>query len=121
MALYSVWDWNRNVYRVYTTPRHVSVGDDPLPPKPLGISPIGANPDSDVKPLPSGTRFIGYDHFARGEIRRMPSGALDLGDDAGVGGNFWTQPLVMFAAGAGAVVMYYAWKRKRTQRNGRRR
>lgn len=120
MALYSVWDWNRNSYRVYTTPKHVSVGDDPLPPKPTNISPIGANPDTDVKPLPSGTKFIGYDHLARGEIRRMSGSLFDLGDDAGTGGSFWTQPMVMFVAGAGVVIVYYAWK-KQPKRNRRRR
>jgi len=120
MALYSVWDWNRNSYRVYTTPTHVSVGDDPVPPKPLGAGPIGANPDTDVKPLPPGAKFIGYDHFAHGEIRRASSNLLDLGDDAGSGGSFWTQPFVMFAAGAAAVVAYQMWKR-RPVRNRRRR
>lgn len=120
MALYSVWDWNRNNYRVYTTPTHVSVGDDPVPPKPLDISPIGANPDSDIKPLPPGAKFIGHDHFARGEIRRLPAGLADLGDDAGTGGGFWTQPWVMFAAGAGTVIAYYAWT-KRPKKNRRRR
>jgi len=120
MALYSVWDWNRNSYRVYTTPTHVSVGDDPTPPKPLVFSPIGANPDTDVKPLPAGAKLIGHDHFARGEIRRMPGGLFDLGDDAGTGGSLWSQPLVMFAAGVATVIAYQAWKRRPT-RNRRRR
>lgn len=119
MALYSVWDWNRNSYRVYTTPTPVSVGDDPTPPKPVGISPIGANPDSDVKPLPPGATFIGYDLFARGEIRRAPSSLGDLGDDAG--SVWWQQPAVMFVAGVGATVAYYAWWKKRPKRNRRRR
>lgn len=111
MALYSVWDWNRNAYRVYKTPTPVSVGDDPIPPKPLsGISPIGANPDTDIKPLPAGATFVGYDHFAHGEIRRMPNGMTDLGDDAGSSTSWWRQPAVMFAAGAGAVILYFSWK-----------
>lgn len=119
MALYSVWDWNRNLYRVYTTPTHVSVGDDPVPPKPVGISPIGASPDTGVKPLPPGAKFIGFDHLARGEIRRMPSGLADLGDDAG-SGSFWTQPIVMF--GAGAVVATWVWRTygRRVRANRRR-
>lgn len=121
MALYSVWDWDRNSYRVYTTPTHVSVGDDPVPPKPLGVGPIGANPDTDVKPLPSGAKFIGYDHFARGEIRRASSNLLDLGDDAGTGGSLWTQPLVMFVAGAAAVVVFYQVWKKPVKKNRRSR
>lgn len=125
MALYSVWDWNRNSYRVYTTPKHVSVGDDPLPPKPTGISPIGANPDTDIKPLPAGTKFIGYDHFARGEIRRMPSSFADLGDDAGTGGSFWTRPWVMFAAGVVTTFwvaeLYEEYGSKRHVRSNKRR
>lgn len=117
MALYSVWDWNRNSYRVYSTPTPVSVGDDPVPPKPSGISPIGANPDSDVKPLPPGARFVGYDHLARGEIRRMSSGFGDLGDDAGNGGSFWTQPVVMFSLG----VFSTFWVAELWQEYGKRR
>lgn len=120
MALYSVWDWNRNAYRVFTTPTPVSVGDDPTPPKPSGISPIGANPDTDIKPLPSGTTFIGYDLLPRGEIRRMPAGMADLGDDAGANTAWWARPAVMFAAGAGAVIAFRWWN-KRMQRNRRRR
>lgn len=120
MALYSVWDWNRNSYRIYTTPTPVSVGDDPTPPKPTGISPIGANPDADIKPLPAGAKFIGYDHFARGEIRRVSSGLADLGDDAGAS-PWWGHPVVMFVAGAGAVVAYGWWRKRRTKKNRRRR
>jgi hypothetical protein len=122
MALYSVWDWNRNSYRVYSTPTPVSVGDDPIPPKPNGISPIGANPDSDVKPLPPGARFIGYDHLARGEIRRVSNGFGDLGDDAGSGGNFWTQPAVMFSFGvASTFLLAELWRRRRMRSNKKRR
>jgi len=120
MALYSVWDWNRNSYRIYTTPTPVSVGDDPVPPKPTGISPIGANPDTDIKPLPTGAKFIGYEHFPRGEIRRVPTGLADLGDDAGVNTAWWRHPAVMFAAGAGAVIAYGWWKRRRRTRKNRR-
>jgi len=115
VALYSVWDWNRNAYRVYTTPTHVSVGDDPVPPKPMGIGPIGANPDTDVKPLPPGARFVGYELMPRGEIRRMSGGIIDLGDDAGSGGDFWTQPLVMF--GAGVLVTVWFMRSRRVQAN----
>jgi hypothetical protein len=113
MALYSVWDWNRNSYKIYSTPTPVSVGDDPVPPKPTNVGPIGANPDTDVKPLPSGARFMGYDLFARGEIRRMPGGLADLGDDAGSGGSFWTQPAVMFAAGVAVTIAYLKWSKSR--------
>lgn len=112
MALYSVWDWNRNLYRVYTTPTHVSVGDDPVPPKPSIDNPIGASPDTGVKPLPPGAKFIGYEHLPRGEIRRMPSSLVDLGDDAG-GGSGWTQPILMFGAGAlTAVWLSRLWGRR---------
>jgi hypothetical protein len=117
MALYSVWDWNRNSYRVFTTPTHVSVGDDPIPPNPSGISSIGANPDTDIKPLPSGAKFIGHDLLARGEIRRMPAGFTDLGDDAGTGGSFWMQPVVMFSAGVLVTVWFM---RRRVRANGKR-
>jgi len=124
MALYSVWDWNRNSYRVYTTPTPVSVGDDPVPPNPSGTSPIGANPDTDVKPLPPGAKFIGYDHLARGEIRRLPSSFTDLGDDAGSGGSFWMQPVIVFSAGVLATVWFMRSRRMRQnkkRRSGKRR
>lgn len=123
MALYSVWDWDRNNYRIFTTPTPVSVGDDPVPPKPTGISPIGANPDTDIKPLPAGAKFIGHDNLARGEIRRMPGGLTDLGDDAGSGG-FWTQPAIMFGAGVLATFwgaeLYEEYVKKRRVRSNRR-
>ena len=113
MALYSVWDWNRNAYAVYSTPKRVSVGDDPVPPRPKGLSKLGASPDDDVKPLPSGAKLIGYDHFARGEIRRR-SGLFGVGDDGGQGGGA-SSPLFMFLAGgataAGAIYAYWRWKR----------
>jgi hypothetical protein len=112
MALYSVWDWNRNLYRVYSTPTPVSVGDDPSPPKPSNISPIGANPDTDVNPLPSGARFIGHSHFARGEIRRAPTSLMDLGSDSG-DGSFWTQPWVMFTAGVLTTLGALRWMARR--------
>lgn len=113
MALYSVWDWNRNSYRVYTTPTPVSVGDDPVPPAPTDVGPIGANPDSDVKPLPPGAKFIGYDLNARGEIRRLPTSFTDLGDDAGSGGSFWMQPVIMFSAGVLVTVWFMRSRRVR--------
>jgi hypothetical protein len=96
------------------------VGDDPITPKPVVDNPIGANPDTDIKPLPSGTTFIGYDLLPRGEIRRLPAGMTDLGDDAGTSTAWWAHPVVMFAAGAGAVVVYRWWA-KRPQRNRRQR
>lgn len=110
MALYSVWDWNRNSYRVYETSRPASVGDDPKPPRPRGRSVLGANPDTDVKPLPGGARFVEYSHVPRGEIRRQPRGLGDTGDDAGANGSDW----MMFAlgAGAGAAALWW-WRRRR--------
>lgn len=83
MAFYSTWDWNRNSWRVYATKTPVSVGDDPIPPRPRSASPIGADPDTGVKPLPSGAKFIGYSHVCRGEVRRLSRGMGDSGDDAG--------------------------------------
>ena len=108
MALYSVWDWNRNAYRVYSTRRPVSVGDDPIPPRPTGLSPIGADPDEHIKPLPAGVRFMGYSHLARGELRRMPQGMGDNGDDAGAAANDsgkggWAMLGIGVAIGAGAM------------------
>ena len=110
MALYSVWDWRRNLYRVYRTDRLASVGEDPVAPRPSGTSPIGADPDSHVKPLPSGARLVGYSHVARGEIRRASSGLGDTGDDAGIvsGGKWWVFAL---GAGAGAAALWW-WQRR---------
>lgn len=116
MALYSVWDWNRNAYRVYSTRRPVSVGDDPIPPRPSGLSALGADPDEHIKPLPSGARFEGYSHLARGEIRRMPTGMGDTADDAGAASGGGTgKGLAMMGIGiligAGAVWWYENKKR----------
>lgn len=104
MALYSVWDWNRNAYRVYSTRKPVSVGDDPIPPRPSGLTSLGADPDHDIKPLPSGVKFLGYSHLARGEVRRMPDGLGDNGDDAGAATSSkgrWTMLGLGIAIGAG--------------------
>lgn len=110
MAFYSVWDWNRNSYRVYETRTPVSVGDDPKAPKPSVSNPIGADPDTDANPIPSGARLVGYSHFARGEIRRMPTSILgDNGDDGASSGSWFTHPVVMFMAGAAATVAYFKW------------
>lgn len=113
MALYSVWDWNRNAYAIYRTSSPVSVGDDPLPHR-GSDSVLGADPDSGVKPLPSGARFVGYDHLARGEIRRRSSALGDSGDDGGAAsgsaGNGW----LMFGAGVLAASAYWWWRRSRS-------
>lgn len=109
MAFYSVWDWDRNVYRVYRTNTPVSVGDDPVPPKPLSTSPIGADPDTQIKPLPLGARFVGYSHMARGEIRRAGTGFLG-GDDGGKPLPTW---LLLTAGAAGGVALYRWWQRRR--------
>lgn len=111
MALYSTWDWNRNAWRVYSTPRPVSVGDDPLPPRPSGTAALGADPDTHVKALPSGTRFMGYSHVARGEVRRQAGLLGGVGDDAGVGGltgNGW----LMFGFGLAAASAFWLWRKR---------
>jgi len=111
MALYSVWDWDRNAFAIYRTKTRVSVGDDPLPHRPRRESVIGADPDSGVKPLPSNARLVGYDHIARGEIRRKRGALGQSGDDAGRGGptsNGW----LMFGAGALAASAWWWWKRR---------
>lgn len=110
MALYSVWDWDRNAYRVYATNAPVSVGDDPKPPKPSNIGPIGADPDTDVKPLPVGAKLIGYEHLPRGEIRRLVNPAPAVGGDEDADASAWNSPLVMFVAGVAVTVAYFNWR-----------
>lgn len=105
MALFSAWDWDRNSYRVYETPQLVSVGDDPsAPPKPSSMHPLGAVPDLDVKPLPSGARFVGYSQQARGEIVRLPFGSLGQAVSAADG----QRVLVKLAVGT-AAILGFAW------------
>lgn len=115
MAFYSVWDWNRNAWSIYATDRPASVGDDPIPPRPSVLSPIGADPDSDVKSLPAGARHVGFSHLARGEVRRLPGSSNDVGDDAGAngggGGPSW-RPLALFAAGALAATLFFRMRGK---------
>lgn len=113
MALYSVWDWNRNSWRVYSTPTPVSVGDDARPPRPSNASPIGADPDTHAKPLPSNARFHGYSHVARGEVRRSSKGMGDVGDDAGRETSVLRQPWLMFGLGAAVASAYWWWRRRR--------
>ena len=118
MALYSVWDWNRNSWRVYETRAPASVGDDPVPPRPAAVSVLGADPDCSVKPLPSGAKFVGQSHMARGEIRRASRGMGDVGDDAGRRAGVLGNGPLMFVGGVAAALAVSWWwkKRKRTHR-----
>ena len=112
MALYSVWDWDRNSWRIYQTPAHVSVGDDAHPPRPSNVSPIGADPDTQVKPLPSGAKLQGFSHVARGEVRRTPQGIGNTGDDAGSPTAPLKRPWVMFGLGAAVASAWWWWRRR---------
>lgn len=109
MALYSVWDWNRNAYRIYTTRSPVSVGDDPIPPRPSGAHTLGADPDTHVKALPRGVRLVGYSHLPRGEVRRRSKWLADVGDDAGSNDASSGGKLAMLGVGIviGAGVMWW--------------
>jgi hypothetical protein len=95
VALFSVWDWDKNAWAVYRNGDNVSVGDDPKPPKPTGTHAIGADPDAHVKPLPADAKFSGFSHVARGEVRRQASLPLGL-DEPG------ESPALKYAAGAAA-------------------
>lgn len=110
MALFSVWDWDHNAWAIYRNSQPVSVGDDPKPPKPTGISQLGADPDTEVKPLPSDARFVGFDHLCRGEVRRRNSGAL-----AGLGISLPTsENLVPIAIGVAiGIAIAVGWRRRR--------
>lgn len=110
MAFFSVWDWPHNAWRIYQTSSPVSVGDDPTPPKPSVSNPIGADPDTQLKPLPPDAKLVGYEHLARGEIRSERTSLLSGTDETGV--PFWKSPLVMFAAGAAAVGALVWWRRR---------
>ena len=86
MALYSVWDWNKNLYRVYSNATPVSVGVDPQPPRPSGVHLLGAVPYDHAKVLPAGTKALGLSHVPRGEIVRDATSVkelLGLGDEPG--------------------------------------
>jgi len=86
MALYSVWDWNKNLYRTYVNATPVSVGVDPQPPRPNSVHLLGAVPYEHAKVLPSGVRFMGLSHVPRGEIVRDAASVkelLGLGDESG--------------------------------------
>ena len=107
VALYSIWNWDRNIWSIYSTPETVSVGDDPKAPKPSGVHVLGADPDTQVKTLPMGAKLIGHDHVARGEVRRL-SVLPGLGDDSSGAGVGWGKYVVGFVLGA--VVMHFAMR-----------
>lgn len=107
MALYSVWDWDRNAWAVYRDARPVSVGDDPKPPKPLSVHPLGADPDTQVKPLPSGARFVEFSHVCRGEVRRAGGALASLGLDPPAGEDL---PKYLLGVAVGAALVW--WMRK---------
>jgi hypothetical protein len=110
MALYSVWDWDRNAWAVYRDARPVSVGDDPKPPRPANVSQLGADPDTQMNPLPSDARFVGYDHLCRGEVRRRGDGPLSGLGLSMPSGDDLTKYLIGGAIGA-AIAWY--WRRRR--------
>jgi len=86
MALYSVWDWSKNLYKVYADQRPVSVGVDPEPPRPRNPNILGAVPYEDAKTLPANVRFMGLSHVPRGEIVRDARSTVELlglGSEAG--------------------------------------
>lgn len=112
MALYSVWDWDRNAWQVYQTSKPASVGDDPVSHQPKTF-PLGADPDSGVKPLPRGAKFVRYDHLARGEVRRKPHSLTDVGDDAGSGSGRTTSAWWWLAGGVGLGWILSSWMRRR--------
>lgn len=107
MALYSVWDWNKNLYKVYADSRPVSVGVDPQPPRPSNVHLLGAVPYESCKLLPAGTRFIGLSHVPRGEIVRQAGAVNELlglsGDDGGRS-LFGTVAIAAASAAAGFIV-----------------
>lgn len=107
MALYSVWNWDRNNWEVYRDARPVSVGVDSKPPKPSDVNTIGVDPDTQMNPLPSDARFMGYDHTCRGEIRVAPKGALS-GLGAAISEAGGTQKFV--AGMATGIVLYLIYK-----------
>lgn len=85
MALYSVWDWNKNLYKVYADQRPVSVGVDPEAPRPSNLHILGAIPYDAAKTLPANVRFMGLSHVPRGEILRDTRSTVELmglGSDA---------------------------------------
>lgn len=114
MALYSVWDFDRNSWAVYRDDRTVSVGDDPKSPRPRPVSPIGADPDTQMNPLPSDAKFVGYDHMCRGEVRVRGSGPLSgLGIDMPS-----NDDLQKYAIGAVVgIVAVYGWNRYTRRRS----
>ncbi len=109
MALFSVWDWDRNLWAIYQNAQTVSVGDDPRPPRPMNISPLGADPDTQVNPLPPDARFVGFDHTCRGEVRRKSDALSSLGIVMPETGD-----LKKYAIGAlfGAVAAWYYRRRR---------
>jgi hypothetical protein len=109
MALYSIWDWNKNLYRVHSNATPVSVGVDPNPPRPGALHLIGAIPYEHAKVLPTGTRFMGLSHVPRGEVVRDATSVkelLGLGDDAAANGRWKLAACVV----AGLVAGYFVGK-----------
>jgi len=107
MALYSVWDWDHNAWAVYRDSRPVSVGDDPVPPRPTDVNFLGADPDTQCNPLPPSARFVGYDTMCRGEVRRRVAGS-GLGLDLPAAADM-QKYLIGAAIGVG---LYWLWSQR---------
>jgi hypothetical protein len=112
MALYSVWDWNKNLYRVHADTLPVSVGVDPSPPQPTGVHLLGAIPYDHAKVLPPAARFMGLSHVPRGEVVRS---ATNLKELLGLGAEPGSSSVWTFAAIAtAALVVGYVAGRMRS-------
>lgn len=112
MALFSVWDWNKNLYRVYADSAPVSVGVDPQPPRPRSVPLLGAIPYEHAKVLPPATRFMGLSHVPRGEVVREAASVREL---LGLGGESGSRTLwgtVVVAAVAATAGYFLGWSRR---------
>jgi hypothetical protein len=67
-VIYSVFDWQRGVYRYYQTNEPDEVSPSPRKASPRSVTEIGVAPEDIAARIPAGARPAGSGHEARGII-----------------------------------------------------
>lgn len=98
---YSVWDWNRRQYAVYTDQRPRPLMGDPTPCRPAASPGVGGMIDVGMTlcPLPADAQPLGWSEVAVGQVVRQGGPAPRAqrgGRTPGLGG-------MLFAPGAGGM------------------
>lgn len=104
---------------MYATPQHVSIGDDPEPPRPSNLNLLGAVPDVDAKIVPRNASFMGYSQIPRGEIVRS-QGSVSSRETYGLSGDDSVSLIGVVGIGILGLVGYWIYTEAKDRLSRRR-